>query len=277
MERIARVSLYKLPLRPLALAAALVVGLAAAAPAAAGLVPHRAIYSVKLGSVRSNAGFVDVRGAAKVMLEKTCDGWIMTQEMSMDMGTAAGGMVKQDSRVAGWESLDGKSYRFAVRNVTGRQVEGFKGEAKSGGPGHPGRATFKVPPGKTMALPEGTLFPAGHTAWLIERALAGDRQAPRVVFDGADGQGPRKVIAFIGPPVETGRDGKKGLGALVQRPGWNIRMAFYPLDSRAAAPEYEIEILQLDNGVVPRLVQDYPQLTVIMTMEKIETIPAPRC
>ncbi len=86
-------SLHRLPLRPLALAAALVVGLVAAAPAAAGLVPHRAIYSVKLGSVRANAGFVDARGAAKMVLEKTCDGWIMTQEMTMDMGTAAGGMV----------------------------------------------------------------------------------------------------------------------------------------------------------------------------------------
>jgi hypothetical protein len=245
--------------------------------AAAELVPHRAIYSVKLGSMRANAGFVDVSGAARIVLEKTCDGWIMTEEMTLDMGTAAGGMVKQDFRSAGWESLDGKSYRFAARNNTGRQVEGFKGEAKLGAAGNPGRATFKVPPGKTMALPEGTLFPAGHTAWLIERALAGDRQAPRTVFDGTDGQGARKVIAFIGPRVESGRHRKKGLGALVQRPGWNIRMAFYPLDSRAAAPEYEIEVLQLDNGVAPRLVLDYPQLTVIMTMEKIEAIPAPRC
>jgi hypothetical protein len=277
MERIARVSLHRLPLRPLALAAALVAGLVAAAPAAAELVPHRAIYSVKLGSVRANAGFVDARGAAKIALEKTCDGWIMTQEQTMEMGTAAGGVIKQDIRSAGWESLDGNSYRFAVRNTTGRQVEGFKGEARLGAAGKPGRATFKVPAGKTMALPEGTLFPTGHTAWLIERALAGDRQAPGVVFDGADGQGPRKVIAFIGPRVESGEHGKKGLGALVQRPGWNIRMAFYPLDSRAAAPEYEIEVLQLDNGVAPRVVLDYPQLTVVMTMEKIETIPAPRC
>ena len=270
-------SVYKLPLRPLALGAALVVGLVAAAPAAAGLVPHRAIYSVKLGSVRANAGFVDARGAAKMVWEKTCDGWIMTQEMTVDMGTAAGGVIKQDIRSAGWESLDGNTYRFAVRTVMGREVEGFKGEARLGAAGKPGRAKFKVPAGKTMTLPEGTLFPAGHTAWLIERALAGDRQAPRVVFDGTDGQGPRKVIAFIGPRVESGRHGKKGLGALVQRPGWNIRMAFYPLDSRAAAPEFEIEVLQLDNGVVPRLVLDYPQLTVVMTMEKIEAIPPPRC
>ncbi|MCH7957603.1 MAG: DUF1849 family protein [Proteobacteria bacterium] len=277
MERIARVSLYKLPLRPLALAAALVVGLVAAAPAAAGLVPHRAIYSVKLESVRANAGFVDVRGAAKIVLEKTCDGWIMTQELTMDMGTAAGGTVKQDIRSAGWESLDGKSYRFAVRHTMGRQVEGFKGEARLGAAGKPGKATFKVPPGKTMVLPEGTLFPAAHTAWLIERALAGDRQAPGIVFDGSDGQGARKVIAFIGPRVESGRHRNKGLGALVQRPGWNIRMAYYPLDSRAPAPEYEIEVLQLDNGVAPRVVVDYPQLTVVMTMEKIEAIPAPRC
>ncbi len=269
--------LHPLPLRPLALAFALLAGLDSGPLAAAGLVPHRAIYSVQLGSVRANAGFVGVRGAVKMVLEKTCDGWIMTQELSMDMGTAAGGVIRQDSRVAGWESLDGKSYRFATRNTLGKHVESFKGEARLGAAGKPGKATFKVPAGKTMALPQGTLFPAGHTAWLIERALAGDRQAPGVVFDGTDGQGPREVTAFIGPRVDFGQHGKKKLGALVQRPGWNVRMAFYPLDSRAAAPEYEIEVLQLDNGVAPRVVFDYPQMTVIMTMEKVETIPLPPC
>ncbi len=270
-------SLHKRSLRPLALVAALVAGLVSGPLAAAGLAPHRAIYSLKLGSVRANAGLVDARGAVKVVLEKTCDGWIMTQEMTMELDTAAGGVVRQDSRFAGWESLDGKSYRFASRNTLGKQVEGFKGEAKSGAAGKSGRAKFKVPAGKSMVLPEDTLFPAGHTAWLIERALAGDRQAPRTVFDGSDGQGPRKVTTFIGPRVDSGQHGKKKLGALVQRPGWNIRMAFFPLNSRTAAPIYEMEVLQLDNGVAPRVVLDYPQMTVIMTMEKVETIPLPSC
>ncbi len=269
--------LHPLPLRPLALAFALLAGLVSGPLAAAGLVPHRAIYSLKLGSVRPNAGLVDARGAVKMVLEKTCYGWIITQEMTMEMYTTAGGVIRQDSRVAGWESLDGTSYRFASRNTLGKQVERFKGEARLGAAGKPGKATFKVPAGKSMVLPEDTLFPAGHTAWLIERALAGDRQAPRTVFDGTDGQGPREVTAFIGPRVESGEHGKKGLGELVQRPGWNVRMAFYPLDSRAAAPEYEVEVLQLDNGVAPRVVLDYPQMTVIMTMEKVETIPLPPC
>ncbi|HEB79558.1 MAG TPA: DUF1849 family protein, partial [Rhodospirillales bacterium] len=60
-------------------------------------------------------------------------------------------------------------------------------------------------------------------------------------------------------------------------PGWNIRIAFFPLDSQKPEPEYEMEVLQLDNGVAQRLLLDYGSLTVILELEKIEAIKPPVC
>ena len=56
-----------------------------------------------------------------------------------------------------------------------------------------------------------------------------------------------------------------------------MRLAFFPQDSRAAAPEYEIEIDQLDNGVATRMVLDFHAFSVVLTIDKIEAVTAPSC
>ncbi len=125
------------------------------------------------------------------------------------------------------------------------------------------------------------MFPLGHSIWLIDQALAGKRQVSVAVFDGADGEGPQQVTAFIGPKLKPTehipKEKLKALGPLSQRPGWNIRMGFFELDSQESAPEYEVEILQLDNGITPLLTLDYQDFTVVLTQESLEEIPQPDC
>ena len=36
---------------------------------------------------------------------------------------------------------------------------------------------------------------------------------------------------------------------LLQRPGWRVRLAFFPADSSVEKPDYELGMLLLDNGV----------------------------
>ena len=56
-----------------------------------------------------------------------------------------------------------------------------------------------------------------------------------------------------------------------------MRLAVYGTDERQSVPQFEIEFLQLDNGVVPRLVLDFKQFTVVVNLEKVESLPAPSC
>ncbi len=242
---------------------------------AAELVAHRAIYSIALGSVQIPGAIVEVGGAMKMELEKTCEGWIMGQDMTMNVLTARGREIEQNIRFAGWESLDGRAYRFAVRRKSGDETDSTRGRASIGADGGPGEAAFKQPEARTLSLPKETLFPVGHTGWLIDRALAGEKRASRFVFDGTDGQGPERAVAFIGRRKEAGVGG--ALGPLADRPGWNVRLAFFPQHSRAAAPEYEIEIDQLDNGVATRMVLDFQAFSVVLTLEKIEAVTSPSC
>lgn len=54
-------------------------------------------------------------------------------------------------------------------------------------------------------------------------------------------------------------------------------MAFFPMDSDEAAPEYEMSLKLLENGVAQSMLIDYGDFTVAAVLEKIEAIPRPRC
>jgi hypothetical protein len=248
---------------------------------AADMVAHRAFYSLKLGTVRAGSDFVGVSGKMGLSMERTCDGWTMSQTLRMDLDSSTGERIDQDLRFTAWESDDGRQYRFFASNNINGEREDFRGRALMNADEGEGNANFRIPEGKKIPLPEGTMFPLRHTAWLIERALAGDRQVSRIVFDGAGGEGPQQVTAFIGPKLKSGNHISSAqaelLGPLTNRPGWNIRMGFYDLGSQQAAPDYEVEILQLDNGVTPTLTLDYQEFTVILTQERVEEIPSPEC
>lgn len=239
------------------------------------IVAHRAIYSITLGSVQVPDAIVEAGGAMTMELEKTCEGWIMGQDMTMTVLTSQGRTIEQTIHFAGWEALDGRAYRFAVSRNSDDESESFRGQARIGAGGGPGEVTFKQPEAKTLSLPGETLFPVAQTRWLIGRALAGENRATLLVFDGADGQGPERAVAFIGAKKEPRLGGP--LGPLAARSGWNVRLAFFPPGSRAAAPEYEIEIDQLDNGVATRMVLDFLAFSVILTLEKIEAVTSPSC
>jgi len=266
---------------PLAVALAVVTSVAMGSPAAAKMVAHKAFYSLKLGQVRSGGNVTGARGNMGLELKKTCDGWTMSQTLFMDLDMPDGSEFSQDLRFTGWESPDSTEYRFFASNRIDNSREDFRGNARMAGRGGSGYVYFKVPEDKKIPLPEETMFPIGHTAWLIERAEAGVRLAAGIVFDGADGEGPQRVSAFIGPKLDADVHGAgdmvKDLGAMLDRPGWKIRMAFYALDSRESAPDYEVEVLQLDNGVIPTMLLDYREFTVQLKSERLEILPAPDC
>jgi hypothetical protein len=247
-----------------------------ATPARAELAAHRAIYSLKLSEAKSHPSLVDVQGAMISVMEKSCDGWMLAQSLKMDLYTAEGRMIKQNMDFAGWEGANGKSYRFVARNQSGGIDKSFRGKARVQ-VGSPGKAIFRTPENKKITLPEGTMFPIGHMAWLIEQARAGVRQAPRFLFDGTDGTGAQEVDTFIGRKVSPADRGQDRLGPLTDQAGWIMRMAFYPVGGRKSVPEYEIEVLQLENGVAPRMTLDYENFSIIMELKKIEAVPAPDC
>jgi len=258
---------------------ALVAALAlvpAAGAGAAELAPHRAIYSLALGQTDKPGMFLGVGGAVRTALERTCDAWITAEQINMQVTTQEGGRLRQNLAYTGWESLDGRDYRFAARSSTNGEKKKFKGVARSA-PDTDGEAVYSQPKKFTVKLPPGTQFYFGLTSWLIDQAKAGHSRVETFIFDGTDEEGPQHAVAFIVPLSKPAADANKKLGPLVERPGWTMRIAFYPVGGKGAAPEYEVQAVVLDNGVTPKLDLVFSSFTAVQTLEKIEALAPPQC
>lgn len=237
--------------------------------------PHRAVYSMALASAKNSSGVIAAHGALSFEWGDSCDGWTIEQRYKLQLVFAQNVEVEITTNYITWESKDGTSYRFKVRKTkNGKPEEEISGSAELDG-AKGGSADFTLPAKNAMKLPAGTIFPTQHTLLLLERAKAGDRMVPRVVFDGATAEGASLVSAVIGralPAPETASD------VLLKRPGWGMRMAYFGIDKAdTAEPDYEIGMDLQDNGVARGIRLDYTDFSIKGTLEKLEPLAKPPC
>lgn len=254
------------------------LALPSAQAASVDLVPHRAIYSMKLAGSRSGSSVADARGAMYVEWAEACDGWTMTQRVRLTLVTGEGDDAETDSNYSSWESKDGRNYRFTVRNLRdGKLSEELRGEASLADNAGAGEARFSMPGGTKFDLPKASVFPTEHTVQIIEAARAGANHLSRVIFDGASLDGPLEVNAIIGAVAQPAKSPADAAGDLTGGRSWRVRMAFFPLDSQAAEPDYEVGVRLFENGIADNFLLDYGGYSVSANLERLEALPRPRC
>ncbi len=245
--------------------------------AAAEIAPHRALYTMTLGSTLADSGVVGATGAMDYEWGETCDGWTIEQRYRLKMRYAESREVNVTSTFVTWESKDGLRYRFNQRQTrNGELDQEIRGEAKLDGPGKGGFAVFTKPQPQTLKLAPGVLFPSAHTILLIDKAKADATFVTREVFDGATDENAVQVSAVIGTRVTADPVSAK-LSPLLERPGWRVRLAFFPADTKAEEPDYELGMDLLDNGVSRDMVIDYGDYSIRAKLDDIEPLGKPSC
>jgi len=262
------------------LASLVVLGAGATPAAEVVLAPHRAAYSLGLGSAKIGS-VTTIEGAMSIDWQAQCDGYTMTQRMRFRVFDSDGDSVDNDVSFSSWEARDGLSYRFTLRTTRdGEVTEVLRGRATLDGAGKGGKVTFAEPEGEVLELPPTTIFPTAHTQLLIERALAGERSFARPVFDGATLDGAMEINAVIGASVAADADdGAKGIArALLEGASWRVRMAFFRTDNeRGIEPEYETSMRVFANGIGGEFLFDYAEFSIKAKLERLEALPSPRC
>jgi hypothetical protein len=258
----------------------LVTGLAAAMAVAAGaaeIAPHRALYSMTLGSARNDSGVVDAHGTMDYEWGESCDGWTIEQRYRLKIRYGDTPDVDIVSSFVTWESKDGLRYRFNQKQIrNGELDQDIRGEAKLDAPGKGGDVDFTKPKPQTLKLDPGVIFPSAHTILLIDKAHDGENFLSRQVFDGATDENAVQVSAAIGAKVTADPAAVK-LSPLLQRPGWHVRLAFFPADSSVEKPDYELGMRLLDNGVSQDMVIDYGEYAIRAKLDEIEPLAKPNC
>ncbi|MFL7901849.1 cell envelope integrity EipB family protein [Azospirillum argentinense] len=247
----------------------------AAAGAAANILPHRAVYKMSLLSARNSSKVSDVRGRMLFEWADACDGWTTEQRFQLRFVYAEGDEMAMTTNYTTWEAKDGQRYRFNVRKlINGEEDEEVRGDARLAKDGT-GTAAFSKPEPQDMELPPNTMFPTAHTLAVLDHAGAGETFFNRVVFDGADSEGATEVSTVIGAAAPIKEDGADPL--LKGKKAWPVRMAFFPLKSDSAQPEYEMSLRLLQNGVAESMQIDYGDFTVNAILEKVEALPKSGC
>ena len=252
-------------------------GLSCGVAQAAEIVPHHAVYSMSLGATHGDAGVTGAGGTMAYQWGETCDGWTVEQRYRLKMAYAESSDVSISSNFVTWEAKDALKYRFNQKETrNGTDNDEIRGEAKLDGPGKGGTVSFEKPEAKTLKLPAGTLFPSAHTIFLIDKAKAGENFMSTQIFDGATVENAVLVTAVIGAKVEPDEESAKK-SPLLNRPGWRVRLAFFPADQKAEKPDYELSMVLLDNGVSRDMVIDYGEYSIRAKLDDIEALPRPKC
>lgn len=241
------------------------------------MVPHRAFYTLSLHSARPGTTVSSARGAMFLEWEEDCDGWASSQRFQLRLFNVTEPMVDIDSRFASWESKDGLTYHFTLKNLRNGQPEKeLRGQATLEGKGKGGTAEFLGLEPARVELPPGTVFPFRHLVEVIDAARAGEKVISRLVFDGTDEEGVVEVNGVIGaahPPEE----GESKLPASAERPSWDMRFAFFRAKSDEVLPFYELTVRLLDNGIARQFLLDYGDTVIRVDLDRIEILPRPSC
>lgn len=252
-----------------------------AAPAPAGarvnLVPHKAVYQMHLGHVRSGGDISGATGSMDMEMAKSCEGWTTKQRFRLTLVNNEGSSIVTDSNFSSFESFDGLTYRFTSRTTRdGSVTEDIQGSARLDRRGGGGHVDFTKPKGTRYDLPKGTIYPTEHVTRLIAGAKKGERRVFEIVFDGQSKEGAFEVNAFIGGHLSKA-PAKWANNALTNRPSWTLRLAFFPLASSKAEPTHEAGLRVFDNGVADEFEWDWGSFTVDGRLKSLKALPLPQC
>ncbi|MBT3793298.1 MAG: cell envelope integrity EipB family protein [Rhodospirillales bacterium] len=257
----------------------LMTGAGNAAPASKpiNLAPHKAVYAMKIGHVRSGGNITGAKGTMVMEWARSCSGWTMVQRVQLVLFDNEGNRIATESNFSSFETLDGLKYRFTSRNSRdGTVTDDLEGKAKLARKGGKGHADFSRPKGMRFDLSRKTIFPTVHVIDLIRAARQGKKWLNRVIFDGANSDGPLEVNAMIFAPIKTPPK-KWAKRRLTNRPSWHMRLAFFPTKSAKSTPDYELGLRLFDNGVADGFELDYGSFSVNASLEKITALKRPKC
>ena len=249
-------------------------GIVHAQGGATEIAPHRALYEIDLVSKRSGAQILNVDGEMMYEWQPACEGWNTQHRFNLFYEYTDSPAAQITSDFSTFESFDGKSLNFSSRRKSDNiLLDQYRGHAAIG-EGAGGEVIYTIPDDLAHDLPTGTLFPTQHTLQMVEALKSGDKFFSATVFDGSDETGAVQVNSFIGAkaPASDIKQGKEIKVGLLQSAAHNVRLAFFPQAREEATPEYEMDMVVQENGVIGEMLIHYDDFSVRQTLKALKAV-----
>jgi hypothetical protein len=272
-----------------ALAGVLVACGAMATPAWAasvleGLLPHRAVYDLKLSPRSTGTAVTSANGRMVYEFNgSACEGFTTQFRFVTDMRDAEGKGRVTDLRTSSYEDAKGDTLDFLNQTLIDQtQTEDSKGTAmrKDGGLA----VTLTRPAKRELTVAANALFPTQHVTRIIETAIAGGTVFQTPIYDGSsDGQKLYQTTTVIGRPITTADLAQEPVAnqpALKDVGSWPVTISYFE-DKGAATgegtPDYMVSMTLYQNGVSRRLTLDYGDFAIQATLVELKPFDRKPC
>ncbi len=246
----------------------------------AGLSPHKALYEIKLVGTRSGSQIVNISGQMLYDWQPSCEAWISSHRFDLTYEYADSPAMRITSDFSTHETFDGKEMNFSSqRKRDGKLFEEVRGRATKNEDGK-GEAAYSLPKDTTYDIPEGGLFPMGHTLGMMRSLKAGKKFYNATIFDGSDNEGPVNVNIFMGKKVNALAEIEPTADldtTLLNTPAHQVQLAFFPLSDASTTSDYEMDLVFHENGVISDMLVRYEDFSVSQKLVALERLDDDAC
>lgn len=255
-------------------------GTATDVPAYKKILPHKALYEIKMISKKGSARILNISGKMMFELKGSCEGWNTDHQFDLVYEYADSPSMRITSDFSTYETYDGNEFNFtSQRKRNGQLFKEIRGKSDLTGE-NAYKAIYSIPEGLVFDMSEGTVFPMKHTLEIVNLFETNKKFFNRIIFDGSDEEGPVEVNSFIGETVNVLAKIKPGPeidANLLNAQARKVRMAFFPLDNMEEGSDYEMTLLFHDNGIISDMEIDYRDFSVSQTLVALEEIKWAEC
>ena len=233
------------------------------------LLPHRALYKVKMKTVRSGAQIVNVSGELVYEWRPVCGGVISDYHFDMHYDYSDAQPLDVKSHVANFEPYDQAALDFVTRRFNnGHLFQSVKGRANF----DESLVRYDLPSQVDEPMEQGVLSPTAYTLRVVEAIRAGEVSFSGRLFDGSDNKGPIWINSLIGREAEAGVYGAAVAPEALGTPARHVHMAFFSGAGDDSMPDYEMNAIFHLNGVMRSVQIEYDDFSVVQELVSLDVL-----
>ncbi|MDO9413082.1 MAG: cell envelope integrity EipB family protein [Pseudolabrys sp.] len=253
----------------------------AAQPEAVVLVPHRAIYDLKLSKSSGSRGIQAVRGRIVYDFSgNACDGYELNFRQVSELDSGQGKVALSDLRSVTWEDGAAKNFRFNSENKLDDKQDGaVEGAAQRNASDV--AIDLRKPKNRKFTVPVNAVFPTDHMRRILVAAREGKTILEFPVYDGSEtGEKLYNTLTVIGRAIEPGQKPVTDAGAktpeLAKLSRWPVTISYFEKkddkteQTGEQTPVYAITFELYENGISRGLILDYNDFTIVGEMSSLE-------
>jgi hypothetical protein len=267
---------------------------APAAPAAAPsadqvfLVPHRAVYDLKLARTHGARAIEAVRG--RILYDfsgSACEGYKLQFRQVSELDSGEGKSAMSDLRSTTWEDARATKFRFNSENLLNEQLtDSVDGRAER--KAKKLAVSLTKPKDKKLDLTPTAVFPTEHMRRIIQAAREGKSVLDFPVYDGSEtGEKIFNTLTIIGRAIPPGEkppnDAAANQPLLAKLTRWPVTISYFDQESAKKersgeqTPTYAITFELYENGISRALTLDYSDFTISGAMTSLDIKNAKPC